>query len=229
MVLNFGNGYNANKNGKCLGVEFMFSGDLLKFLELKLGEQYNQATNDWHEKQPTVKTLNDGALFEYIEMLHFFNYSLWHEEDEARRVDVSDAVIAKVKRNIDKFNQQRNDMIQRIDECVVHLLSQESIDLSKGELNSETIGSICDRISIMSLKVYHMNEIAIDKSESPDLQKQCAEKVVKLLEQQSDLENCRMQLLKDIHSSKRRFKVYFQFKMYNDPNLNKAVKATRNQ
>jgi len=201
----------------------MFSGTLRDFIELDIGEKFNHLTEVWHSKKP-VEILPSKELPALLERIHYFNFSLWHEEDEARRTDTTDSLIAQVKRNIDKFNQNRNDTIQRIDEVLYHLLASNHYDLKGGELNSETPGSMIDRNSIMSLKVYHMNEIAIDPKETEDLRSQCATKVLKLKEQQKDLESCVKALLVNIAKGQRHFKVYFQFKMYNDPNLNPALK-----
>ena len=201
----------------------MFSGVLSQFYDFSIGRNFNELTSKWHiAKLSSVG--NSQELFPLFERLHFFNFSLWHEEDEARRTDITDSIIAQVKRNIDKFNQNRNDTIQRIDEEIYHLLTTAGFELSSGSLNSETPGSMIDRNSIMALKVYHMNEIAINPKEQEELRKQCALKVIKLKEQQQDLESCVKNLLKDIVEKRRHYKVYFQFKMYNDPNLNPALK-----
>lgn len=201
----------------------MFSGALKKFFDFTICDHFNELTEKWHiSKNSETKVSQD--LVNLQERLHFFNFSLWHEEDEARRTDVNDSEIAKVKRNIDKFNQSRNDTIQRIDEELFHLLTSSGFNLNSGSLNSETPGSMVDRNSIMSLKIYHMNEIAINPKESKDLRDQCALKVIKLKEQQLDLEICVKNLLVDISEKRRYYKVYFQFKMYNDPKLNPALK-----
>lgn len=201
----------------------MFSGPLRDFFELDIGNKFNFLTENWHKEKP-IELLPSQEIHVLLERLHYFNFSLWHEEDEARRTDTTDSLIAQIKRNIDKFNQNRNDTIQRIDELLYHLLIANKFNLNSGGLNSETPGSMVDRNSIMSLKVFHMNEIALDPKESEELKTQCSKKVLKLREQQKDLESCVKNLLTDIANSQRHFKVYFQFKMYNDPNLNPALK-----
>lgn len=201
----------------------MFTGVLGQFYHFAIGKNFNDLTALWHLQKPEITTTAQDlpALFE---KLHFFNYSLWHEEDEARRRDVADAVIAQVKRNIDKFNQSRNDTIQSIDEFLYRLFETNGFTLKEGSLNSETPGSMIDRNSIMALKIYHMNEIAVNPQEKEELRAQCLLKLLKLQEQQRDLESCVKNLLIDITEKKRYYKVYFQFKMYNDPNLNPALK-----
>ena len=201
----------------------MFAGVLGQFFDFSISKNFNELTSRWHLQKPEIsKTSQD--LTGLLERLHFFNFSLWHEEDEARRRDVADSTIAQVKRSIDKFNQSRNDTIQNIDEFLYHLFIKSGFNLNSGSLNSETLGSMVDRNSIMALKIYHMNEIAVNPQEKEDLRTQCSQKVLKLQEQQLDLESCVKNLLIDISENKRYYKVYFQFKMYNDPNLNPALK-----
>ena len=80
----------------------MFTGVLGQFYDFSIDLFFNNLTAQWHLSKP-IEAKSAKDLTDYLERLHFFNYSLWHEEDEARRTDVSDSVIARVKRNIDKF------------------------------------------------------------------------------------------------------------------------------
>lgn len=139
------------------------------------------------------------TIFELIEANHFFNTKLWNEEDLARRKKVSDTEIAKNKRAIDKFNQARNDYIERIDSFIIESINHLS-DM-RGKQNSETLGSMIDRLSILSLKIFHMS----------------------LQTQRNDLGVCYDELMMDCHNGSRYFKQYKQFKMYNDPNLNPKI------
>jgi hypothetical protein len=110
----------------------------------------------WH-KEPIDNPF--GGLMATICKQHSFNYQLWHEEDIARSRDVSDAQIAKVKRAIDGFNQQRNDWIERIDDEITAILKRVEVQLDDGaRLNTETPGSAIDRLSIMALRIYHLEE-----------------------------------------------------------------------
>ncbi|PCJ63320.1 MAG: hypothetical protein COA79_00500 [Planctomycetota bacterium] len=198
-------------------------GNLKEFEESNIGEIFNAFTANWHNIGPQ-KGLEDNNLQNFMHWNHYYNYSLWHEEDEARRIDVDDSIIAQVKRNIDGFNQNRNDMIQKMDEELIHSLTSLNFAIDSGNLNSETPGSMIDRISIVSLKIYHMSEIAEDSTEDDNVRNSCASKVETLKNQQSDLESCLKTLIQEIKDGHRHFKVYFQFKMYNDPNLNQAVR-----
>lgn len=171
----------------------------------------SQPTQEWRLSG------NDG-LRNHIEQNHFFNASLWAEEDQARRTDVHDSEIAKNKRLIDKFNQARNDMIERIDEDI---LSQfKEIDFSDARLNSETAGSMIDRLSILSLKIYHMGIQANRESADQNHRDACSKKQETLRVQRHNLALCFDQLIHELSSGKSKYYIYHQFKMYNDPSLN---------
>ncbi|MEO1495963.1 MAG: DUF4254 domain-containing protein [Planctomycetota bacterium] len=152
---------------------------------------------------------------------HQFNYQLWHEEDVARSRDVTDERIAQVKRAIDGFNQQRNDWIERIDETLIEMLEASGVSpADDAPLNTETPGSAIDRLSIMSLRVYHLRE-EFDREDADDAHKQkVGEKLARCAVQTEDLSGSLGQLLGDIFAAKKRLRVYRQMKMYNDPTLN---------
>ncbi|TWT88681.1 hypothetical protein Mal64_21680 [Pseudobythopirellula maris] len=152
---------------------------------------------------------------------HQFNYQLWHEEDVARRRDVTDERIAQVKRAIDGFNQQRNDWIERIDETLIGSLGAWGVEPVEGaRLNTETPGSAVDRLSIMSLRVFHLEEeLSRDGVDRAHVEK-VRTKLARCEEQAADLAHSLTELLEDIFAGRKLLKVYRQMKMYNDPTLN---------
>ncbi len=167
------------------------------------------------------------ALWRAIEDNHRCNCLLWDEEDLARRRSVPDAEIAKNKRAIDGHNQKRNDAIERVDEQLLALFS--SIRTSEqARLNSETPGAMIDRLSILSLKIHHMRlqtqRTDVDRAHIDN----CVSKLDRLNEQRADLASCLDRLLADVERGEARFKVYRQFKMYNDPALNPAIYGEKN-
>jgi hypothetical protein len=144
---------------------------------------------------------------------------LWDEEDKARRTDVGDIDIALNKRNIDQFNQKRNDAIESIDEKILDRLTNVKI-IEGAWFNSETAGSIIDRLSIVSLKILHMG-IQADRSDIDKIQKgEAKSKKERLIIQRDDLLFCLNQLLKGASRGRSFYRIYRQFKMYNDPNMN---------
>ena len=167
-----------------------------------------------------------SGAWQAIEDNHRFNCLLWDEEDLARRRHVSDAEIAKNKRAIDGYNQKRNDAIERIDE---HLLAALAGVAPKPDarLNSETAGGMVDRLSILSLKIHHMRLQTLRTDVDAAHLESCRAKLARLEEQRGDLAGCLDRLLEECARGEAYFKVYRQFKMYNDPKLNPAVYGER--
>jgi len=153
------------------------------------------------------------------------NYQLWNQEDQARRTDVSDAVIAGVKRAIDSLNQRRNDLVERLDETLLAELGP--LIKADAPLNSETPGSMLDRLAILALKCHHMERESRRAEAGREHCERCAAKLAVLREQRRDLAGCFDELLAAARSGKRRFRVYRQYKMYNDPSLNPELYKRR--
>jgi len=162
-----------------------------------------------------------GALWQAIEDNHRCNCLLWDEEDLARRRNVPDAEIANNKRAIDGHNQKRNDAIERVDEQV--LISFGETLNQAAALSSETPGAMIDRLSILSLKIHHMRLQTLRTDVGREHVENCLAKLSRLNEQRSDLAACLDRLLAQCARGEARFKVYRQFKMYNDPALNPAL------
>lgn len=184
-----------------------------------LATTFDHCITFWHT-DPSDYTGIQRELNPLALELAWKNYSLWHEEDKARRTDVNDSMIAQVKRNIDKFNQQRNDQIERLDEAILSWLAPQCNWTADLPINSETPGSIVDRISIMSLKVYHMDEDTRRDDIDQEHRERSLSKLAILKEQRADLEQALQRLLGEYCAGTRRMKLYRQFKMYNDPTLN---------
>jgi hypothetical protein len=150
---------------------------------------------------------------------HRANYDLWHREDQARDPHASDATIVQVKHDIDRLNQLRNDLAEQID----IILLQLAPDNPAAPLNSESPGLIIDRLSILALKVFHTEE-QLHRS-TPEHQHRNQSRLLVLNEQRTDLAACLDALWSDVLAGRRRFKLYRQLKMYNDPTLNPILYA----
>jgi Protein of unknown function (DUF4254) len=189
----------------------------------------------WPHNEPQAA---DDPLTQWMQANHRFNSLLWAEEDLARRTTVAAAEIAANKRAIDGFNQARNDATERVDELLLVRLglvleSSARSDAPRAtvregaRLNSETAGSMVDRLSIMALKVHAMRaqtqRLDVDEAHRSSTQA----KLARLQEQRSDLGICFDALLTDALAGRAYFKVYRQFKMYNDPRLNPALVRER--
>ena len=174
----------------------------------------------WHESIDNDPQVGDDFL-ELVRQQHQFNYLLWHEEDIARSRDVSDAEIARVKRSIDRYNQQRNDMIERVDDQITLRLDRANIVPIEGApMNTETPGSTIDRLSILALRIYHLRE-QLERREVTEAHMQTVhQKLAICLLQQDELTLSLQQLIDAIFSGQKRHRTYRQLKMYNDPTLN---------
>ncbi len=161
----------------------------------------------------------DGGVWRWIATNHRCNIRLWDEEDLARRTQVPAADIAANKRAIDRYNQQRNDAIERIDEALLARLEgvQPAADAWH---NSETAGSMIDRLSILALKQFHMRAQSIRTDASASHRAACAERLARFEQQADDLARCLDTLLALAARGRAFWRVYRQFKMYNDPRLN---------
>jgi len=198
-----------------------------------------------HAGWPQADPLADIAgatpdLWRWVQNNHRNNCLLWAEEDLARRTTVADAEIAANKRNIDRFNQARNDATERVDELLLLALglvdetsARSAAPLSRvpvgARLNSETAGSIIDRLSIVSLKLKAMRE-QTQRQDVDQVHRDTSQaKLARLEEQRTDLGACLDTLLAETAAGKAFFKVYRQFKMYNDPQLNPQLVKERQQ
>jgi hypothetical protein len=181
--------------------------------------QQRDLTQQWHTT-PCEVTSKDPFL-SLVEENHKRNFTLWHHEDDARREDKGFEFIYHSKRAIDQNNQQRNDFIEKMDKYLFTLFGDNFTD--ETPMNSETLGSIVDRLSIMALKQFHMQEEVDRNDATKEHVEKCTFKLDVIKKQIIDLRNALQNLFKACAEGERGFRVYFQFKMYNDPELNPAL------
>lgn len=168
--------------------------------------------------------LEQQGFYQLVEENHAFNYQLWHAEDKARREDMGFEFVYQAKRAIDAFNQQRNNKMEAMDEFLFQLLQPAKPDACP--VNSESPGMIIDRLSILALKSFHM-DLQTQRSDTDEEHKAlCTKKLLTINQQLSQLSQCLGQLLEELRAKTRTFRVYHQFKMYNDPNLNPELYRT---
>ena len=173
-------------------------------------------------KQQKTAPANSGFL-ELVEQNHAFNFQLWQAEDRARREDMGYEFVYQAKREIDHCNQQRNNRMEAMDEWLFKALSPANPTLCP--VHSETPGMMIDRLSILALKAFHMH-LQVQRPEVDDQHRQtCQSKLTTIIAQQQQLYACLQQLIDDVKNKKRTFRVYHQFKMYNDPALNPELYA----
>ncbi|MDE1161606.1 MAG: DUF4254 domain-containing protein [Acidobacteriaceae bacterium] len=181
---------------------------------------HDAANAHWHDARLPYAEPAPGSFLCVVHDQHRANFDLWHREDAARDPMAADTVIAGVKRNIDKLNQRRNDLAERLD---VALLDAAGEQPATAALHSETPGMMIDRLSILSLKIFHTAEEAHRADADPAHRERNLGRLAVLQEQRSDLAACLDELWGEIRSGHRRFKLYRQMKMYNDPTLNPVL------
>jgi hypothetical protein len=190
---------------------------------------HDQPDGDFAQARPlgegTAET-DEAEREEWLRLVagqHRSNFELWHIEDEARRPAASDGELAAVKRRIDQTNQLRNDLVEELDRFLLGWLEKRKLPSPKAPLHSETPGLIIDRLSILSMKIYHTREES-ERAHAPAGHcERNRERLAVLEKQRRDLAGCLGELWREILAGSRRFEVYQQMKMYNDPTLNPAI------
>lgn len=171
-----------------------------------------------HHRHDIVPT----GVWYWVEANHHYNALLWDEEDKARRTDVGDEEIADAKRAINRYNQKRNDAVEALDESILAEL-RGTPTAADARLNSETAGSMIDRLSILALKTFHMRQQTERRDVNALHIETCRLKCQRLATQRSDLAFCLDRLLSEAIQGTAYFKVYRQLKMYNDPALTPSL------
>lgn len=183
---------------------------------------HDQLTRLWHERERHAE-IKDGKWLDRVARQHGANFDLWHIEDEARAPRLTDAALASVKRRIDRTNQLRNDLAESLDQSLMEWLAMRGLPREDAPLHSESPGLMIDRLSILALKIYHTREEAARSGAPAGHVDRNRARLRILEEQRSDLAGCLDALWRETLNGTRRFKIYRQMKMYNDPDLNPAI------
>jgi len=178
----------------------------------------------WHHFEPEH---TEEGLRGRICDLHRYNFLLWHEEDIARSPSVTDGRIAQVKRAIDRYNQLRNDCIEKVDDWLVaDLAARGIVAAAMAPAATETPGAAIDRLSILELRRYHMREQIERRDASQEHRAKAAARMVVLDEQRNHLIQATDRLLAEIYAGSRPLRLFRQMKMYNDPTMNPYLSKT---
>jgi hypothetical protein len=192
----------------------------------KANSIFKQSIHNYHQfdcvDHPLQNPYPAGSLEALLYHKNWIDAVQWHLEDIIRNPHIDPVEALKIKRRIDVSNQERTDMVEYLDSYFLDLYKDVKTD-ERTPLNTETPAWAFDRISILQLKIFHMEQevIRTDVAE-PHIQK-CREKLDVLLQQEIDLSVAIEQLLNDIAAGNKKMKVYKQMKMYNDPNLNPVL------
>ncbi|MGL5260815.1 MAG: DUF4254 domain-containing protein [Bacteroides sp.] len=189
-----------------------------------------EATNDYHIEDSVDATMNNPyelkTIEYYLYLKNWIDAVQWHFEDIIRDPNIDPVAALKLKRRIDKSNQDRTDLVELIDSYFLDKYKAVAVK-ENATINTESPAWAIDRLSILTLKIYHMREEATRKDAPEDVRTACQGKLDVLLEQQKDLSTAIDQLIDDIEAGRKYMKVYKQMKMYNDPNLNPVLYAKK--
>ncbi|KGO85833.1 hypothetical protein Q765_14505 [Flavobacterium rivuli WB 3.3-2 = DSM 21788] len=187
---------------------------------------FEQSINDYHQYDSVDQPINNPFGKDKIEHLlyakNWVDTVQWHFEDIIRNPDIDPVAALTLKRKIDASNQERTDMVEYIDSYFLQQYSNVTPN-ENATINSESPAWAIDRLSILALKIYHMNEEATREDASAEHRLKCTEKLNILLEQKKDLSTAIDTLLTDIEAGTKFMKVYKQMKMYNDNELNPVL------
>lgn len=187
---------------------------------------FNQAIRDYHLKDSVDTPINNPYERDSIEFSLYLKCWIdtvqWHYEDIIRDPHIEPSSALALKRRIDHSNQDRTDLVEQIDTYFRQQYSHVQ-PLPDARLNTESPAWAVDRLSILALKIYHMQEQTERTDASEEHRARCQAKLDVLLEQQQDLSTAIDQLLEDIEAGRKYMKVYRQMKMYNDPSTNPVL------
>lgn len=191
---------------------------------------FQKSIDDYHvadNVDSEMKNPYDAASFEaLLYRKNWIDTVQWHLEDIIRAPEINPTEALMIKRRIDKSNQDRTDVVEKIDDYFLEQFQGVTPE-KNARINSETPAWLLDRMSILMLKIFHMKEQTERKDASADHIAKCAAKLNVLTEQKTDMQLAFNELMEDIATGKRRFKVYRQMKMYNDASLNPVLYANK--
>lgn len=191
---------------------------------------FNRVIEDYHryddvDREP-VNPFATGSLDHLLYMKNWVDTVQWHLEDIIRDPNIDPVEALKIKRRIDRSNQERTDMVEYIDSYFLDLYKDVRV-AADATVNTESPAWAIDRLSILALKIYHMEQEVRREDVSQKHIEECGRKLDVLRQQQVDLSGAIDALLDDIAAGRKYMKVYKQMKMYNDPELNPVLYASK--
>jgi len=184
---------------------------------------FQQAINDYHESDSVDSedrnSFDPGSLEHLLYIKNWIDTVQWHLEDIIRNPSIDPVEALAIKRRIDTSNQKRTDLVEYIDQWFLE--ENRTVQVHPdATYNTESPAWAIDRLSILELKIYHMQIESMRADATPEHRQACENKLDVLLRQRVDLSTAIQQLLDDIRNGKKFMKVYKQMKMYNDESLN---------
>ena len=187
---------------------------------------FERATADYHIADNVDADMRNPYPTENIEASlyrkNWIDAVQWHLEDIIRDPSIDPLEALRIKRRIDRSNQERTELVEQIDSYFLWKCGNVQVR-PDATINTESPAWALDRLSILILKIYHMRQEASRTDADGKHRQACEEKLAVLLEQKKDLSLAFDQLLDDIRDGKKYMKAYRQMKMYNDPALNPVL------
>lgn len=187
---------------------------------------FEESINNYHIidniDNPASNPYSTGKIEHLLYLKNWIDTVQWHLEDIIRNPAIQPADALVIKRRIDSSNQERTDVVEYIDSYFLEKYKNIN-PLKEASVNTESPAWAIDRLSILALKIYHMQAEANRTDATEDHISACKQKLTVLLEQRNDLSQAIDELLTDIEQGKKYMKVYKQMKMYNDPSLNPVL------
>lgn len=201
----------------------------MEFTEL-CNRIFEQSVLDYHKAdfvdQPLCNPYPERSIESLLYLKNWIDTVQWHLEDIIRDPEIDPAKALEIKRRIDKSNQDRTDLVERIDSYFLDAYKNVEVR-PDAKFNTESPAWAIDRLSILHLKIYHMRQETLRADGNESHKAACQEKLRILTEQEKDLGTAISELLQDIAQGRKYMKVYKQMKMYNDPELNPVLYAKK--
>ena len=192
---------------------------------------FRESIHDYHVYDDVDTIENNPHLSGTLEYLlykkNWIDTVQWHLEDIIREPGINPVIALQIKRRIDASNQERTNLVEHIDSYFLHKYKDVNLQAGAG-FNTESPAWAIDRLSILALKIYHMQLEAERKDASKEHRLNCSNKLRVLCQQEADLSTAIDELLQDIEHGRKYMKVYKQMKMYNDPLLNPVLYSKKN-
>ena len=191
---------------------------------------FNEAIEEYHRWDDVDRPISNpyaaGTIDHLLYEKNWIDTVQWHLEDIIRDPQIDPVEALKIKRRIDRSNQERTDMVEYIDSYLLDKY-REVVPAADARLNTETPAWAIDRLSILALKIYHMRVETLREDVGEAHREACRKKLDVLLTQQVDLSRAIEELIEDIEAGRKYMKTYKQMKMYNDPALNPVLYAQK--
>lgn len=191
---------------------------------------FQRSIDDYHRTDsvdaPIENPYSAGSIEHLLYHKNWIDTVQWHLEDIIRDPEINPLEALAIKRRIDASNQERTDMVEYIDSYFLDRY-KAVVPAPDARINTETPAWAVDRLSILALKIYHMQQEVLRSDVAPEHRQACQAKLDVLLTQRTDLSQAIEELLADIEAGRKYMKLYKQMKMYNDPALNPVLYAKK--